>query len=246
MSMCVFDVLGNVSMESQYLDVYRKGQMLVIELVNNLIVPFRVVSMSNGGVGLYLVNELAFTVDNEHSAITVVISNLSIYSDIQFDLIVDAKSYNCSATAGSRIVVGKSTSLEFDVLKWCKKYGIRLPDGCVYSSKGMYINRGCDVDTQDNRIIVSLPGGLKFPILRTASGLRIAGINVERKYPDSFIVFIKVRSRHDDVVHFRISVWEPQFLTVLDDVVYSKFGVSHEGTVISGVEITKQLLLGLG
>ena len=243
-SLCVFDVEGNVSMESKYVSVYRKGDMLVIVFLNLLFVPFMVKTIWPGRYALMIKDEDVLRVHKQREPITLIVDGID-NTGIRFELwIGSGNAIRCSVVAGYKISIGETLFLEVEVYEWAREHGVVDPVGCAVTTQNAILERGCELRWLGDDLVVGFPNGYRFILFRLKDRIRVVQTDVPCENPKSAMIVVSVSELSETNVRFRVVVWYYGDMTIFDDVIYDRSGVHYGDDYMSSRQITKRLVLG--
>ena len=239
---------------SLYFDVYRKGDMLMIEFVNNAILPIQV-KRDEGGANMLFVRShpLFDSALMDYEVITMQLFSGINAIDVDAVLLVgDPDNPRLKALVQTKtfgyisFAPNSKTSYSFEELSaWCKARGVAIPVGFCSALAQFTGTFGYELQRQNELYIVKFPNGFKFPIIRTPYGM---------KFVDHDVCFgsalrclcVKVRSIDKDSVVFRVVIIageDGHHLMCCDNIKYGREFIEYGGRTIKTALITKQLLM---
>lgn len=237
---CAFNIMGETLEASPYATAYRKGDMFVIEFINNIFVPFLIVENSDY-YSFFVMGTRVFKLHSIYSPIRVSIKHLQVIGGIDFFIDVEGSHYIGSAILGLNVELGAFRFLESQLIRWASARGVEAPAGCVRTAKGEVIERDCTLINRVSSLVIHPYNGFNFPILVTDEGIRVLDIDVACS---SYMLFVRLYERSVEYARFRIAVVWPNNLRVFDNMEWTIDGVRCGDSFLSGGSIAKLLVLG--
>lgn len=252
---CMFDLDGNILCVSEAVEVKRVGETLVIEFINNLLLPLRIVQSKDGGFDCRLISSTVVRVYPDRPSQRVImlsIERIAVIGSIDFIIQVgDGQSYWLDGHYGTvqqdnSIYLDSLIYDSFGVLRWAKQYGVNRVFGCSYSeSLVSSVNFGCCIVDNACYCLVQFANGMSFPVFRTQSGVLVCGEYYTRRFPNMLMLFVKVYEIRSGYVRFRLVLYEPDTFHIFDNIEFASEGIRYEDNFISTRLLTKQLVMGV-
>lgn len=242
---CSFGMDGRIYEESDYIRVTMSGDMITIEFITNSVLPLKISYLFNNVYRLSIGGNVVFRKVLTTDRVTVSVQDSLLCGDIMFSITVGTSVKYGSIAAGNNIWLQGDNFFGVEVAEWAVKHGVCYPIGCDFSvSALMYKELGCKVELQCNFADVELAYGVHLPIFLGKEGVFVFNELIPVVDSDNAMVFIRVNSIEEGVVHFNLAVWQPGNLRVFKDVEYSEIGCSYGDSFVKKSVLTKQLLLG--
>lgn len=232
-----FDIDGNVYHSCPYCSVYRNRYMLVVEFINNSILPMLLEQDGENGRLVVLGTKVLSVRKN----LTITIKCMNSDSSISFVLESEDESVIGTIADNSAIDIGAFRFRYSQVLGWAKSHNIERPVGCVRTCKGSVILNHCRIVNFANYFVACFQNGFKFPIFLESNGVRVVQETVECS---KFGTCVRVYECDEYQVRFSVAIYWKNGIRVFDDIVYTPKGVRYGSQFLSGGSIAKLMLLG--
>lgn len=252
-----FNLQGNKVGPTLQFDVYRKGGMLVVEFLNNAVLPIKVKRDIGGANMLYVRNHPLFkSAVGDDEVLNIWFFFGLTASDVDISLTVgDLNSPRLSALVQMHtygyisFAPDSQTSYSYEEMSaWCSANGVVIPVGFTSALSQFAGNAGYECLHNGDRYLISFPNGFKFPIFRHEFGIRVV---------DSDICFasaircicVRVRYIDRDMVVFRLAIVAGEngdHIMCRDNIKYSRETIEYCGRVVKSSIITKQMLMSGG
>lgn len=256
-----FNIKGEMRMRSDYFTVYRKGDMLVLEFINNVVLPLRVYQYGPNGYNCWVQAFRLFSDEVAEDDIIVVRRRRMLSgSDIYVQLSVLGKSADLYSVNIEVCLSGKvqlfmnpGTKEEFtniaysdsSMRDWCRGHGVRIPEGCSYIDCTTICTGGCSLEVTPSLFLVGFPNHFKFPIIRTESGVSIVGNDIQLRFPTTCGLLVNIKCVTADFVVFHVVFVDNWAFVRANDIVYTRDYAKYAGRSMKSVDITKSMLLGV-
>lgn len=242
-SNCIFDVQGNVLEVSRYASVTVVADMLIIEFLNGLIIPFMIKKRWFGRYDLYIMGKRVMKVRKLNEPIQLIFEDYD-RSDIRFYMIAGLTYHSGRVHSGSRVVFDNIVFMEDELYEWADSNGVVRPVGCAYTIDDRIVEHGCGLIRTKGAYIVSLPNGYKFPIFRLSDSIGVLSTVVSCDLINFVLVAVRVSESSENSVRFDVRVFDSGKLTEFVDIVYDESGARCGSDFVSTRQLTKQMVLG--
>lgn len=250
--MCDFDLSGNYS--SGVVTMYRLDDLLVIEFINNAVLPIKIqrVKYADNICSLWVCGRRLFNCDVADSEkfhiMSCGVSGNSVVASFMYgDRISEATVYIYGLFEDTSNVRGVSIVLSSaEVSNWCGGNGVVVPNGAMFSYDCVCNGELCGIVAKHSSFLIKFSNGLCFDIWRKPCVAKI--LETEFKFGTSEIdsVYIRVIQLTNTCVRFRVIFASGEWLQVADEVYLDSSCASFAGAEMSVTQMSKLTLIGGG
>lgn len=243
-----FKLDGTSVSNSARFSVFRKGNVLAIEFLNNIVLPFVVIEVDNRCilcVGPYEVLNVRMD-----AVLSVRMRGGMTATDVDFEL-SDGRGIvsNINVTFSGDVMLTpypEKHILAKEFESWILKCGVVRPEGCSQWVGQFAGTPGHSFDISPEWFIIGFPNGFRFPMQRHATGVKIVESVMQFPLGGPSGFFLRTKFCDIDKVHFTISFVAGGGLVTAEDIVYTKDYAEFSGNRVKTVDLTKQLFMSVG
>lgn len=246
-----FGLSGKTLGFPKHFNTYRKGDILVIEFINNAVLPIRVRDEGHGLYSLWVKERRLFDSGIADNAVL----NLSMRGgltavDVDVELSVGRGVRNLQTNIG--VAVSGEVRLEpyptmvfgvEEMIKWREENAIKAPEGCSAWVGDISRTPGHSLVIGSDAFVIGFPNGFRFPIMRACQSLRVVNTDIRFGVSSPSGLFLRTKSITEDAVLFRVNFVANGSIFVVDDIYYTREYAEYEGERVKSADLTKWLML---
>lgn len=254
-----FTLDGVMDIKADFFTVSRKGDMLSLEFINNVVIPIRMRKETSGGYNCFIQafrifgdavpEDARFVVHRksmlDSNSVSVEITVLGEWAD-KYGVNIDAYASGKMQIHMTRETDPPFTPVNYDdvsMQRWVRETGVHRPEGCCRVDFKVGCTAGCSLDQPSGMYIIGFPNGFRFPVFVVEHGVVIAGKEIPLRYHVGDF-FVNIKCVTAAFVVFSIIFSDNESMVAVRDIVYTKDYAKYGDSQVDTISLTKRIVLG--